>query len=198
MQGRTHLVVGTAAALAIFRPASLSLLVGGAAAAALGSVISDVDADQSGAGRDAARTLACAMILVVSVVFADAFFRLGIYGRFISRVDASRRIPAGLAFLLICAFGVLSRHRSFMHSLAAMLLLTVCASQISPQLAPFFLTGYLSHLALDLLNRRGLRLFFPFRRRFSIGLCRADGFVNGVLFWAGMAALVLTVYHGVT
>ena len=54
MQGKTHLAVGSALALALLPPAGMHTLIIGTGAAALGSVVSDIDSGHSGAGQDAA------------------------------------------------------------------------------------------------------------------------------------------------
>ena len=47
MLGRTHFFIGTAAALAVLQPQTVPVLVTGAGAAAIGSLISDIDVGTS-------------------------------------------------------------------------------------------------------------------------------------------------------
>lgn len=47
MLGRTHFFIGTAAALAVLQPQTVPALVTGAGAAAIGSLISDIDVGTS-------------------------------------------------------------------------------------------------------------------------------------------------------
>lgn len=47
MLGRTHFFIGISAALAVMQPSSMSTLVAGAGAAAIGGMISDIDSGTS-------------------------------------------------------------------------------------------------------------------------------------------------------
>ena len=83
-----------------------------------------------------------------------------------------------------------------MHSLAALLGLTACVYVILPPAAPAFAAAYLSHIGVDLLNRRGEQLLWPLQRRFALGLCRSDGAVNALLCAAStLAAALLIIFR---
>ena len=170
MQGKTHLVIGVALSLAVMRPSTMPALVGGAGIAALGSVISDIDAGQSGAGHDATKVVASIVIAGVLVLLADLYFHLGLYARFLRRGRETGFMLPLLLFILFAAIGMLTRHRSFMHSLPAMILFTACIWFMQRAMAPYFAIAYASHLLLDLTNRRGMRLFFPSRKLVSMKL----------------------------
>ena len=99
------------------------------------------------------------------------------------------------AFLLLCAFGKEQPHRSFMHSIPALVSLTGCVEIIFPLAAPYFAIGFISHLTLDLCNRRDERLLYPLKWGLSFGVCSSKGLVNRILFSAGSAvsAIVFAV-----
>lgn len=195
MQGKTHLVIGVALSLAVMRPATLLALVSGAGAAALGSVISDIDAGQSGAGHDATKVVASIVIAGVLVLLADLYFHLGLYNRLLKRGRETDFMLPLLLFILFAAVGMLTRHRSFMHSLPAMILFTACIWFMQRAMAPYFAIAYASHLLLDLTNRRGMRLFFPSRKLVSMKLFASNGWMDRILLTAGVIALVLVVAH---
>ena len=195
MQGKTHLVIGVALSLAVMRPATMPALVSGAGAAALGSVISDIDAGQSGAGHDATKVVASIVIAGVLVLLADLYFHLGLYARFLRRGRETGFMLPLLLFILFAAIGMLTRHRSFMHSLPAMILFTACIWFMQRAMAPYFAIAYASHLLLDLTNRRGMRLFFPSRKLVSMKLFASNGWMDRILLMAGVIALVLVVAH---
>ena len=195
MQGKTHLVIGVALSLAVMRPATMPALVSGAGAAALGSVISDIDAGQSGAGHDATKVVASIVIAGVLVLLADLYFHLGLYARFLRRGRETGFMLPLLLFILFAAVGMLTRHRSFMHSLPAMILFTACIWFMQRAMAPYFAIAYASHLLLDLTNRRGMRLFFPSRKLVSMKLFASNGWMDRILLTAGVIALVLVVAH---
>lgn len=191
MLGRTHFSVGIAAALAVMQPDSMQVLLAGTGAAALGSIISDIDADTSEVHRGANRIIAASVLTAVIVAAADGVWHIGIAAR-ILRDSSMQRIGAGLlAFLLICIIGKQTPHRSFMHSFLAMFLLGLAVNQIMPAVTPYFLIGFASHLALDLLNRKGEKLFFPLRKGFCLHLCSSHGIVNKWMGIAGTAASIL-------
>ena len=195
MQGKTHLVIGVALSLAVMRPSTMPALVGGAGIAALGSVISDIDAGQSGAGHDATKVVASIVIAGVLVLLADLYFHLGLYARFLRRGRETGFMLPLLLFILFAAVGMLTRHRSFMHSLPAMILFTACIWFMQRAMAPYFAIAYASHLLLDLTNRRGMRLFFPSRKLVSMKLFASNGWMDRILLTAGVIALVLVVAH---
>ena len=195
MQGKTHLVIGVALSLAVMRPATLPALVSGAGAAALGSVISDIDAGQSGAGHDATKVVASIVIAGVLVLLADLYFHLGLYTRLLKRGRETDFMLPLLLFILFAAVGMLTRHRSFMHSLPAMILFTACIWFMQRAMAPYFAIAYASHLLLDLTNRRGMRLFFPSRKLVSMKLFASNGWMDRILLTAGVITLVLVVAH---
>ena len=195
MQGKTHLVIGVALSLAVMRPSTMPALVGGAGIAALGSVISDIDAGQSGAGHDATKVVASIVIAGVLVLLADLYFHLGLYARFLRRGRETGFMLPLLLFILFAAIGMLTRHRSFMHSLPAMILFTACIWFMQRAMAPYFAIAYASHLLLDLTNRRGMRLFFPSRKLVSMKLFASNGWMDRILLTAGVIALVLVVAH---
>jgi len=195
MQGKTHLVIGVALSLAVMRPATMPALVSGAGVAALGSVISDIDAGQSGAGHDATKVVASIVIAGVLVLLADLYFHLGLYTRLLKRGRETDFMLPLLLFILFAAVGMLTRHRSFMHSLPAMILFTACIWFMQRAMAPYFAIAYASHLLLDLTNRRGMRLFFPSRKLVSMKLFASNGWMDRILLTAGVIALVLVVAH---
>ena len=195
MQGKTHLVIGVALSLAVMRPSTMPALVGGAGIAALGSVISDIDAGQSGAGHDATKVVASIVIAGVLVLLADLYFHLGLYARFLRRGRETGFMLPLLLFILFAAVGMLTRHRSFMHSLPAMILFTACIWFMQRAMTPYFAIAYASHLLLDLTNRRGMRLFFPSRKLVSMKLFASNGWMDRILLMAGVIALVLVVAH---
>ena len=170
MLGRTHFFIGTAAALAVLQPQTVPVLVTGAGAAAIGSLISDI---------------------AVLTILAEYKLNLGIYRRLTSDSNILRLLAGTAAFLLLCAYGKQQPHRSFMHSFAALALLTACVDIIYPDASAYFAVGFLSHLVLDVLNRKPEKLLWPWKKGFCLGLCSARGVVNRALLGVGMASLTV-------
>ncbi len=195
MQGKTHLVVGTALALVLLPPVGLQGLILGTGLAALGSVISDIDSGHSGAGQDAARVMALSAIIVILTVAADLTFHAGILNGIAQRMRMNSSLAAGIVFVVILLSGILLPHRSFMHSITGGALLCACLYQLMPRDWAYFAVGFGSHLLLDVTNQRGEQLFFPLRKRYALRWFKSNGFVNRLLLAAGGAALAIVLYH---
>ena len=143
MLGRTHFFIGTAAALAVLQPQTVPALVAGAGAAAIGGLISDIDVGTSQAHRDADKIITATVAVAVLTILAEYKLNLGIYRRLTSDSSVLRLLTGTAAFLLICAYGKQQPHRSFMHSFAALALLTACVDIIYPDASAYFAVGFL-------------------------------------------------------
>jgi len=199
MQGKTHLVTGTALALFLLCPSERGALVAGAGVAAIGSVISDIDEDHSKSHSGTVKTGAVLIGIICILILLDRVLKLDLLGyvRSMEAMSSPGSVALICLVLLIC-FGILSPHRSFMHSFIGMVLTGLCVRGLLPELYVYYLIGFASHLLLDFFNKKGEMLFYPLRARFCIGICRAGGFVDSVLFTAGFAALTIVVYRLVT
>jgi len=62
----------------------------------------------------------------------------------------------------------------------------------SLELALAFFIGYFSHLALDMLNYKGIRLFYPFFR--IRGFIKAGSVAESAVFVAFFLALLLALF----
>ena len=202
MMGKTHLIAGMAASLAacLFsaQPASPGATLAALAGGAAGGVLADIDTLKRDRRLDALTAQAMAFAICALVFAADRHFGLGIWASVMERHRLQPAVPVvpAMGFVLLWIAGFLSDHRGFTHSAAAMAAFSGCVALIHPGVGFAFAAGYASHLLLDLLNRKGLRLFFPLPGRVSLGLCHADRTANAVLLYAGLAALiVLLVWH---
>lgn len=190
MLGKTHAVVGVATGLLVMRPQSMTELVAGTASALIGAMISDIDVGTSGSHRDANKIIAVMVSAVAAVSVADHIWQIGIYSRLIQHTSIVKIWLSIQAFLTICAFGMRSRHRTFMHSFLSMGLLTGCLWLFLPEMCGYFATGFATHLLLDFFNKKGERLFFPVKKYYGIRILSSSGLVNDVLFGLGVVAVI--------
>ncbi len=197
MLGRTHFVVGIAAGLAVCHPGTLPALLAGIGVSALGGVLPDIDSGTSTAHKDADRIMAVCAVAAGFAVVSEAVFHVGLYSRLVENGAIARAVIAALVFLLVCFYGKEQPHRSFMHSIPALVVLAACILQIFPDAGQYFAAGFASHLLIDLLNRRRVRLFYPLGKGFCLNLCSSRGLVNRILFLAGIAGSVLLVLTSV-
>lgn len=193
MLGRTHFFVGITAALAIMQPHSVPVIIAGTGAAAVGSVISDIDSGTSQAHKDADKIIAVSAICVAAIVVLESCFHLGIYQKLLANSNIVRIIAGTAAFLLICFFGMQQPHRSFMHSILALVALGACIGTIFPDIVPYFEIAFASHLAIDVFNFRREKLLWPMKKGFCLKLCSSNGIVNQVLMLSSIAASAIIV-----
>lgn len=192
MTGRTHLAVGAAAAMLAAGPAvgitGLAVAAGGGAA---GAVLPDLDVrDTAHPWRERLTRAGAAALLVGTLVFDVA------NGASLAREAVAR----GVGMLALGAVGLvaltcaarLSTHRSFSHSFMALVGFAAATYLVCPPLAPSVALGFATHLALDALTYRGLRLFWPLPRCLSARLCRTGGVADACCLVAALLTCVLT------
>ena len=162
MQGKTHISI--AAGIGLLS----NILLGGThmilptvVFSSLGGILPDIDMDNSKISHlvEVAvgflfSSLFIGVILAVSRVTPD--FELEI------NMDPYVMGPLVL-FIVLALIGKRTKHRSFMHSLLALVLFTYTIKPFANGYWIYFMLGYISHLGIDLLNRKSERLLFPFK-----------------------------------
>lgn len=84
-------------------------------------------------------------------------------------------------FAALMWWGIKGKHRGRTHSLVATIIYSACFYAFIPNQRYMicFAVAYLSHLALDLLNKRGERLLWPFSSKgYALKVCKADSFLG--------------------
>lgn len=188
--GKAHITWGIAAALAATLPSTpegcVISVIGGAA----GGILCDIEVRSAKRDRDALTSRIIVLALTAIALIADSAFHLGLKDLLIS--DHAARAASGLlVIVLVCVKGRFSDHRSFTHSLLYAFLLAFGAWQILPQLGCAVGAGCLSHLFLDLLNKKSIRLFYPLKKALCLRLFYADRLANRVCTWLGLAGDIL-------
>lgn len=185
MRGKTHIAAGAAAAVALLDPTGAAEVVALGLVGAAGGLLPDADLLKSNGSKDAS---ACAGLVALGIAGAMFVDRVVPFGLSVLITGSMGPQPyLGIAGILATtAFGVSRPHREFTHSLlfCACSMVAVCA--VCPLLAAPLGAGLISHLVLDLLNKRGLCLFWPAKRRICLGLCASGGVIDAVV---GMASL---------
>ena len=193
MLGKTHLVVGIAATLAVTHPASISELILAVGAGGLGALISDIDVGTSVSHREADKIIMLSAAVVLGIIAADYYLHTGIV-QYVVRSSGYGRIAAGLLlFLGVCAYGKEQPHRSFMHSFLALILLSFAICLVLERAIIYFAVGFLSHLATDVFNKKKVRLLYPLRGGVSLRLFHAYGLANRIFFIIGSVVTALEV-----
>lgn len=195
MTGKTHFVVGEAAALAVLQPSGWREVALCFAAAAVGSVICDIDVDTSNAHRKVECTMVVAVIAVILLAVAEWKFKLGILQKIAQKREIWPKIAGITGLFVLCIFGKEQPHRSFMHSLLAVCMFSGLVYLVIPEAMNYFAVAMSSHLVLDIFNKKDIRLWYPFHGGVSLKLCKADGWADQTLFYIGCtAAAGLTIF----
>lgn len=194
MMGKTHMVVGMAMALAVTTPDTVGGFITAIVGGAVGSSISDIDVNVSKHNKDALYTRLVSTGLVPVALLIDLIFDGGIIN-YMRECSVVNRVIGVLLFVLMCLFGKFQEHRGFTHSLLALALFSISIALFCLPLLVPFATGYASHLVLDLLNKRSIKLFYPINKGVCFKLCYANKTVDKVLFLLGsVATVVLLVF----
>lgn len=182
MLGKTHMAAGITVGLAMMLPASYQSIVLCAGSAAIGAVISDIDAGKSASRREVNKIGGLILLSFAGMGAADYRFSLGLREILLQRSDLLQILTGLSGFFLICMLGKETPHRSFMHSFLAMFLLVSCVAILFEPAALPFGIGFFTHLILDLFNKKGVQLFYPIRYRFRLGMVKANGLTDRLLF----------------
>jgi len=192
MLARTHFSIGAAMSIILTQPDSLSKLVLAAGVGGFGALISDIDIGTSDSHKEANKVIAAVVCLTGIIILCDYVFNLNIENIIMSNSNIMRVIMGGIIFLGVCAYGKDKPHRSFMHSFLAMILLGFSVGLIWVDLAPYFSIGFLSHILIDTLNHKRVKLFYPTKHKgIAFKICYADGLANKLLFWAASTAAAM-------
>jgi inner membrane protein len=187
MMSKTHIAVGIAASLAVLQPQTVSACIPVVLGGAVGGLLSDVDVRANAHSRDASQGRAIDAVLAVVLLVADWATKGELTSYSLAHLG-SQQVAGVLAFLGLSVAGALSAHRSFKHSLLGLVLFTGALWLVCAPIIPAFVVGFISHVVLNVLNKTPVRILFPVRRGFCLGLCRADGAANEALLVAGILA----------
>ena len=103
-------------------------------------------------------------------------------------------IAGGVLGCLICDMEITgSGHRGFSHSIAALLLETACLKLIFPAAALPFAAAFASHVLLDLMNKRPVRLFYPVKKGICLGWFYSDRLANKAFAAIGAFWLIVEI-----
>lgn len=185
MTGKTHMAVGLASSMLVAQPDTAREMVLCMGTAFIGSVISDVDVDTSESRKELEKVIAIIVLAACMTAFVEYRWNVGIVAAFMRNSNIVRLGTGMGIFLGICIFGMFQPHRSFMHSLPGVGLLSGALWYVFPAMVPYFAVSMGSHIVIDMLNHKKVRILFPLRWGIGLDLCQADGLVNKLLFTAG-------------
>ena len=192
MLAKAHIAVGMAAAFSIVRPETVAEALPVIAGGALGCLICDLDCENKSEKSDSSRWRAVMALVAAAALIEDHLLDAGMW-RSLGQ-NGQYLWFAGLAgFVITCVFAGGSGHRGFSHSLLAMGLETACLWLIFPAVAMPFAIAFASHVLLDMMNKRSVRLFYPAKKGLCLGWFYADRLANKVFTACGIVWLIAAI-----
>lgn len=195
MMSKTHLAVGMATSLAVIQPTSFQECAIAVIGGAVGGVLADNDILDNDYHADALIGQLLAIGLVAITFLFDYFFDFGIC------IAISRRplfpILGGVAFAVLYLIGFFSEHRTFTHSFLALALYSFSAWLVFRPLFFSLSAAYLSHILLDILNKKKVPILYPLDFGICLRLCYANKTANKVFMYSGFAVSIFLLTIGV-
>lgn len=194
MMGTTHICIGVASALALTMPENVGGCIAAIVGGAVGGSISDIDVSskKNGIGSLYAKLIATG-IIPLALVF-DYIVDGGIID-YIKKCNSTNLTIGIVMFILLCLIGSKQDHRGFTHSLLALSLFSVSIALFcKPIFIPFFI-GFASHLLLDTLNKKSIKLFFPLKKGVSLDICYANKSMDKLFLLIGAIGTVVILCY---
>lgn len=193
--GKTHFAVGIATSLAVVQPKSFNECMVAVIGGAVGGVLADNDILDNGYQTGASSGQLLALGTAAISVVLDFFLGLGI-----CQVIADKPILpiiGGIGFIILYIIGFCSNHRTFTHSFLALILYTIAVMLIYVPLAIPLAAAYLSHLLLDILNKKNIRILYPLDFGICFKMCYANKTANKVFMYVGFAVSGVLLLIGI-
>lgn len=175
MNGKTHTAAGLACSItaaSVMTPDTLTIpvLVLGSAAAVVASTLPDCDLYENNMG-------AAVECLIQLVVFC-------ILSQWLTEKPANWQYA--LFFIVVIFMGAMTAHRSATHSIVALLAFSWLFNTMvgdNKSITFWFMIAYASHLVLDILNKKGEMLLWPFSsERFCLKLSKSESKLGSLIF----------------
>lgn len=185
--------VGAAASLAILQPTGVGGTLVSVAGGMMGGWICDIDVNTK---SDVGDYFAGVELFVTMGIMAVLDYLLG-FG-IIDYVITNRSILSIVGLFCFVLLGILgakwarlNSHRTFMHSLLAIVLFSVALALAFPPMVLPFAIGMLLHILLDLTNKQGVQILFPLGFRPCFRLCDSEGKADKVIRYLALAATII-------
>ena len=191
MTKNTHLAVGVAVTTMVLMPKELSEIAMCICGSAIGSVISDVDVSSSKPRKTLNKLISFSITAIAILVMLELVLKIPIYNMIESQTNAYRILLGYTTFLLLSIYGTTTKHRTYTHSIIGLISFTGVVWIAMPPLAIPFGIGMISHIMLDMLNTKKVRLLYPMKNGgIALKLCLADSKANKVIGITGTLIVV--------
>lgn len=191
MMSKTHLAIGIATSFWLLQPSTVSEIAMATIGGSIGGIIADIDVDIDIHNKsvDALYGQVIAIGISAFAVLVDYFRGGDIASSFIENRHMS--IAATLIFLLLLMVGKKSNHRDKTHSILASVISSVVICTVNCYIGAAYFVAYMSHLIIDLLNKKPIQLFYPIKKGLCFKFCRADKMGNKLLLVLGVLGIIL-------
>ncbi len=198
MTAKTHIATGAALTIMATQPGSIKYLTLALSGGIIGSIIPDIDSKNSETNQIFDKVTIITFLTIIICFLIEYFFHIGLYKLILKKHNIEEIIFTFVLFFVMCIVGSRTNHRSFAHSFLGLIIFSFIISISLPNIfINSFIIGFLSHLFLDLFNHKGLKLFFPLKKRLCFDLCDSNGIVNNIIFVVSCITLfvVLIFYY---
>ena len=195
MMAKAHITVGMAAAFTAAMPDSVAASLPVITGAAIGCLICDIDCEAKAERNDSSRWRIVMAAVAAAALIEDHLLDAGMW-RTLSETGPVIRFAGLAGFMLTCTFAGIASHRGFAHSFMALALETLFMWMLFPAAAMPFAVAFASHIALDLMNKRSLRLFYPAKKGVCLRWFYADRLADRLFTSAGCIWLAVLLING--
>ena len=186
MLGKTHYVIGESSCLILFPPTSLTNMILQIVVSSIGAGISDIDISPK-AGRRKITEYTLLGLAMFAYISHKTILHLWRTNPFSLISVYKEKAVLLLIFVGLCIIGSHTQHRTFTHSFLFLGLTSLIIYRIYPIFVPWYACGFISHIVLDLLNKRPITPFFPFGGGNCLYLCKSKGRTDSIIFYSGFA-----------
>lgn len=185
MKCRTHIACANALSLMILNPSGIIPLATTIVGASIGGATPDLDANDMHKKSD--YLFGLAGLTFIAFILLDNYLKWNFFE------DTYLSILGVTLYMIIGFIGKHKAHRSILHSLLACSVLGLIVYYTFNMLFLPFIIGYISHILLDILNIRPVRVFYPLKKGVSLKISRFDGILNSILFYASLIIIAICI-----
>ena len=184
MEKKTHVACANLVSLSLLQPKTVPELLITVGTSTIGALLPDVDLKDSTSDKIFDRLMTSLITIIIMGVIINHFFNINLYKIIKEYNNIYNYIICITIFIIMSYLGSKTSHRSFTHSIVGLFIYTIILSySFSNRIVITYFVSHLSHIVLDLLNMKGIALFYPSKFRFSLKLCEVKGITNKILFY---------------
>lgn len=193
MTGKTHLVVGTALASGLLllnhNTSNSEIITTSIVLSALGAILPDIDIEHSLMRKVFYGTILAIVMMLILIFYSNINPK-----SLINWNEVTVPIIIGACgFIGLLMYGYFSSHRTFTHTLLALILFSLSIYMICNNLAytMYFAIGMLSHQLLDMLNKKSMYWLNQITKKdFALYSINSSGAISTMMFVAGLLVTI--------